>query len=390
MGPLCRTDVGVAAMRSSSVRIGAALAVLGLGAGCLLDNPAFGSGGATEAGSGSAGGTAAATGAGSTGSTPTTSGSTSDAPTTSAGATGSTGAGSTGQVSSETGDSTGGGSVDCWALGNDAWTVEAVLLKGDEAGSPSLSPDGLSLYYRAKDGADFAVFRNQRASVADPFPVSGALFFSEMGLISLDYPRVHAGEDELFFMQGDPGDIYVAHKVADAWQASVIAGGFQLFGSDAESIPNITTGDDLLLFQRQDGPASGVLTETWNFYQAMRSPDLATFPDVAPAKVTPTGSFVAAVCPTLSPDGLHLFFGASDAEAQSKAELNDGRVGVWYGHRGDVGETSWQDIERSAVLRTPGVITCPTSVTADGCQMTTIQFVLDDGTYNVQLARRGG
>ncbi len=386
MGPLCRTDVGMAAMRSSSVRIGAALAVLGLEAACLLDNPAFGSGGATatEAGSGSAGETT--TGAGSTGSTPTTSGSTGDAP----GATGSTDVGSTGQMSSETGGSTGGGSVDCWALGNDAWTVEPVILKGDEAGSPSLSPDGLSLYYRGKNNGEFAVFRSQRAGLADPFPVAGELFFSEVGLISLDYPRVHEGEDELFFAQGDPGDIYVAHKVADAWQASVIAGGFMLFGSDFESIPNITTGDDLLLFQRQDGPAVGVLTETWNFYQAQRSPGLATFPDVAPAKVTPSGSFVAPVCPTLSPDGLHLFFAASDSEAQTKAELNDGRVGVWYGRRGDVGEASWMDIERSAVLRTPGVITCPTSVTADGCQMTTIQFVLGDMTYNVQLARRGG
>ena len=55
MGPLCRTDVGMAAMRSSSVRIGAALAVLGLEAACLLDNPAFGSGGATATEAGGVG-----------------------------------------------------------------------------------------------------------------------------------------------------------------------------------------------------------------------------------------------------------------------------------------------------------------------------------------------
>lgn len=375
-------------MRRSTLQSRAALPLgllCGLGGGCLWDNPGFSSGGEADAASGS--GTGATTGAPTTGAPTTGGGSTGGATATSAGTTG-------GDMSSGTGDTTTAGTTDCWGMTQEAWAIEPVALKDAAARSPTLSHDGLHLYYHGPHDGERGVFRVSRASPDDAFPPAGELFHFESDLTAFDYPAVRKGEEELFFTQGSPGDVYVTRKVAGSWQVATIAGGFQLFGGEAESHPNLVADGSLLLFQRQDGPAIGALAKTWNFYQAERDPMLAVFPDLAPTQVTPIGSFFTPVCPALSPDGLHLFFGASDSPPQMVlAELNDGRVGVWYGRRAATTDPAWTDIARSAVLRTPGVATCPTAVTLDGCQMTLIEFKLEDQgmppTYNIKLARRG-
>lgn len=379
-------------MRARAIRVGAAGAFAFAVVGCTWPNPAFD---VSQSGAAGAGSEGTSTGAGATTGAPTT-GLTSGAgdPTGAVSATGdvSAGSGSTAaEMSSGTGDTT-GEPTSCWGLG-DVWSLAPLQLEEAGAGAASLSPDGLKIYYRVDGGMVPEIRRAERKTRSEPFPSAGAPFYAEAGVMAIGYPAVRAGETELFFTEtymDQTSDVYVVRSAQGTWGKFFIAGGVSLFGGATESHPQITEDGVHLLFQRNDGAKEGVLDPTWNFYQAARDPRTPTFPDVAPTHVTPTGSFVHPVCPALSPDGLHLFFGAGDEKAASFDELNDGRVGVWSARRDAPDDPSWQDVARSAVLRQVGVATCPRSVTADGCLMVIEQFTLaGPPSYAMLLARRG-
>jgi hypothetical protein len=341
-----------------------ALGVAAVGPGCLKLNPAYDSRGElTDTGpttgdptgdSGSAGPTTGSTGAPPTTGDPTTGGATTDDLT-----TGSVDPASTG-MSSETGDTTTGGPADCWDQPLDGFTLSPLTLAPSGAGSPSLSPNGLSLFFRAPLPDYVEVRRLSRPSAMDDFTGPAEPFFGPDDTDKLDYPEVVAAEGKIFFTQ-DGGDIYAARFEDGIWKPWKIAGTLAVFeADDIESHPNATEDGTLLLFQRDDGPPVGQLPGTFRFYQAVIDVANDSF-NTPPVEVTPKDpGLVIPLCPAMSPDGLHLLFAAKDAESNLQ-EFNDGTVGVWSTRR-PAPDAPWDPPTRSDTLRDNGWITCPSSI----------------------------
>ena len=86
----------------------------------------------------------------------------------------------------------------------------------------------------------------------------------------------------------------------------------------------------------------------------------------------------------LSPDGLHLFFGGTDAAVLDESNAND-VVSIYYTRR-DAPDAAWVPAEKIAIANNG--VTCPSSVTDDGCELAYHQFRLKGGTYQNFLASR--
>lgn len=358
-----------------------------LAAGCLKPNPGFDVADSDSAGTGaSTGANTTAVPTTTTTTSPTTGSATTEADTSTATSLPVSTTGVPPDMSSGTTDGTTGEPANCWGLGLDAWTVEALPLD-PSGGSPMLSPDAKVLHWRALLNNEWHVIRAARDDVTLPFPPGTSTWPAND--FAADYPAFVAGTQELFF--AGLGDIYVMPRDGDVWGVPTVAGGVQAFGGAQETHPNPTADGATLLFQRDDGPGFGQFNVGYNFYQVSRDPEVhPTFPDVAPLKVTPTDpGFGIAACPALAPDGLRLFFGGFDSLGGGLGDPNDGRAGVWFGERDSVGAGSWIGLTRSDQLREQGFVTCPVAVSADGCQLTLALFTIGPGTYETRLARRG-
>lgn len=357
---------------------------------CLQPNPAFDAPGGLPA-TASTGADGMPTTDGVTSADPTTGATTGEASTgadtTGSDTTGGIEPGSTG-MSSETGDTT-GEPADCWDLPIDAFVLEPLQPQVIDAGSPSLSPDGLDLYFKAPVAPPilYEVRRLSRAAPEDDFVGPASIFFGPPDTTQLDYPEVAAGTTRIFFTQ-ENGDIYMARQQDGVWGTWKVAGTTDVFKpQQRESHPNATEDGALLLYQREDGPTVGPFRTTFNFYQAPYDAQNDVF-HIPPVQVTPNDpALVLPLCPAMSPDGLHLLFAAKDAEGEL-ANVNDGSVGAWYTRRA-APDMPWDTPIRSAAVRETGWITCPASITADGCQATLVRFTHPGTLSTMHLARRG-
>jgi hypothetical protein len=297
-------------------------------------------------------------------------------------------------------DSSTGAPADCWGLAPGVWdSVEELpdAQLGDAPSSPRITPGGLGLVYMAGTPSGKRPHRSNRASLDEPFVV-GKLLAAWPGLnFGLDHPSLLRGDAELI-LAGRPGfddQLFVATWNGSLWSAPVpmtppIATLLH------ESIATFTEDGGRMIFQREDGPPNPDLNSaSWRFHEASRAPDGPPgAPFDAPSAVVlpgisddPNYNHIN-VCPTLSPDGLHLFFGSTFPIVLTPNNQPDA-LNVFYTARAGLGQP-WAPPQEITQLREATWETCPSSVTRDGCTLVfhRFKFQMNPGDYRIYLARR--
>jgi len=380
----------------------ALLLVAGLAPACTIPNPAFDVAGAT-------GTTTSSTSSGGelTGPPPTT-GAT-DAPddtgsstvgeatavitggmTTSETAAASTGDSDDSTGDSSTGDATTGEPGGCWGQGAAGWPFEGTPLDtfiDKRPADPILSPDGLRIHYVALDPP--RPFVSTRPSPGDPFPNGKqvALWGNDPNLKAA-YPNVVLDGAEMLLSINF--DVYSA--TATPAKPDKFALPVPLLGPNTaheESVITATADSATLIVTRRDGPPILPVLDSgsFRFYQYTRAQLQPGAPYVGGADVTPqVGPLGLALCPALSPDGLHLFFASTTSDTLTDQNAND-VVGIFYTSRPE-GAASWAPPQPIGIAHAGKGVTCPSSVTADGCQLAFHRFIFKGDDYSMHLATR--
>lgn len=371
-------------------------------AGCTLPNPAY-----DEPTAGSAGldtGTSAAPTSATTGPPPTTGAAstgssgpgapTGEATTTAVAATSgtdtSTGPDATTGGSTDTGEAgTTGAPATCWDHAIDAWPP-ATKLGGFADVSPvdpEISADGLSLVYVAGTDANRQLFRSSRAARHDPFPNGKPIAL--WNDVAAGYPAFALGFEELLVaVDGEiraskykPGD--VNDQYDDPLPLANVNTGY------AESHPNGVLDGTRLLLQRDDGPPTAGLRSSYRFWEFRREPPVALGDYSAGVDVSPqVPPLQVVLCPALAPDGLDLFFTSTQAGAFDKESASD-VMRVFHTRRADL-DAAWEAPTPLLSIPSTGGVLCPSSVSADGCALTYVEFPygMGDPPYALYLSER--
>jgi hypothetical protein len=343
-----------------------------LGLACFVDEGGSTTGAATGTDS-----TAAATDA-ATSTTPTEPSTTTDTTTT------------TTTTTDDTLDLTTDAPADCWQYGVQAWPNsgdQIVGLLDAVPASPYITPDGLGLYYIAASAR--RPFLSLRPALDQPFPNGSQLaLWSELTEFLPTNPVVILDGQEMLLSDGadihysafagGPNDVFTAPLPLDD---VVNSADFN------ESVPSATADGRTLIVQRDDGPAVPPFAVTWRFYQFDRADPKPGAPFTLTGERTPVvGTLGLAVCPTLSPDGLHLLFTSTAEPTIETATIS--AIDIYYAVRPDRA-APWDTPQRVPGLDTGDDVPCPVSVTADGCHLAyTSANILDVASLKLFLARR--
>lgn len=316
--------------------------------------------------------------------------------------TGSATTGTTADVDTTASDTTTGAPLDCWGRPPDAWDSIDELLDGQLGilpSAPRITPDGLVLYYMAEVAGKKRPHRSERMSLDEAF-TTGWLLAPWMQVdFGIDHPNLLRDETEIV-LAGRPGlddELLVAVLSDNGWAAPVPMMAPTINTPGSETIATFNADATRMIFQRDGGAFNSYLmTNVWHFFEASRAADAPPgAPFAAPQEVTlpgisddPDYAHIF-VCPTLSPDGLHLFFGSSFPVALD-ANNENSALGVFSTRRGALDQPWGASVEHQP-LRADGWETCPSSVSADGCTLVFHRFTRnqDPGDYRIFLARRG-
>ncbi len=309
------------------------------------------------------------------------------------GMTGMTSTTGTTGTDSSTGDGTTGEPANCWALDAGGWPLDGTPLNGFTAKNPRdpfITPDGLQLYYIANENPQ-RPYLSTRVGPGGPFPDGTALaiFDNDPSFIPA-HPTVVNGGKELLFVSTD-----------DVYSAAAIEGQPGKFGEPVplsppgtgalESRITATADSKTLIVARRDGPKLLPFfpgnSDRFYQYQRVGLAPGAAYPgpgnDVSPK----VGTLNLTICPTLSPDGLHLFFGSTEAAAIDEQSPGDA-VAIYYSSRLDTG-SAFVTAQPLAIKHSGPEVLCPSSVTADGCQLVYHRFkTAEPLTYSMFIAVR--
>ena len=266
--------------------------------------------------------------------------------------------------------------TDCWDLGPDSWSVKPApldKLEGD-ARDPVLSPSGLELVYLAT--MERRPFRSKRAQPGDPFPKGIPFVEWDDSNFKPRYPRFDRNSDEMLmsadqdiwwsrFELGNPDDQYSFPLKLDGVNTPL-----------DESVLTVSEDGEVLIVQRNDGPPIlPSFPTTFKFWQFTR---MDTQPGAAFGDGQDRTPYVAphnfAMCPTLSPDGLHLFFASTDAI--DFTEMNASNAVRIYSTKRLSPDSGWDDPIQLPAIQPKERVLCPTSVSADGCALTYIETTI--------------
>jgi len=261
-------------------------------------------------------------------------------------------------------------------------------------GGPTISADGLSLYYMA--GAPRRPHKALRAALDAPFTEGAPLIAWPELILPMDYPNLRYGETEVILAgrKDVDSDLYVAVKDGNGWSDPSPLGGPGINTPVEDSLPSLTEDGGRMIFERNDGPLDPLGQASWRFYEATRPagvpgaafgpPELVVLPTISD---DPDAVHVS-ICPTFSPDGEHLFFGSTYPVALDEANKVDA-VQIYVTRRSSVG-APWEVPTLAGVPGEAGRETCPSAVTADGCTLVFHRFsiVPRQQDYRIFLATR--
>jgi len=285
-------------------------------------------------------------------------------------------------------DTTTGAPASCWEQGAANWPPDGALLTFADASpvDPFLSPDGLGLYYVAHKTR--RPFLSTRADLLAPFPngVQQTIWGNDPA-ITVGYPRVVLAGTEMLLASNF--EVYSA--TATPGKTDKFALPVKLAPpstADEETVITATADSAILIVSRRDGPPIGdIMGASHRFYQYTRAQLQPGAAYVGGADVTPLVEPLGlALCPTLSPDGLHLFFGSTESNSLTMQSAHD-VVGIYYTSRADP-SMAWEPAQKLAIEHQGKGITCPSSVTADGCQLAFHRFYIGEDKYSMHLAVR--
>ncbi len=299
-----------------------------------------------------------------------------------------------------------GEAQDCWDAPADVWSVSPLpdAKLGIKPVSPHVSPDGLSLYYLAaqSEGEERPIHKSTRASLDEDFKVGEPMVLWPGFPHAFDHANVTLDETEIILavmVGAQPRDVGVT-----ALDEGVFAPPLPFVGAPNtlghnEDIATVSEDGSRMIVQRDDGPGNGLVPTTWTFVELERP--------AYPAPGTPFGAEKGVtispitdvpghviLCPAISPDGLHLFFGSTHPLVLGPDSSEVLRVfsteratldGPW---ESPVEITSLADDDPNYDFET-----CPTSVTRDGCQLFVHRFQFGDvvkaeDSYRIVVATR--
>lgn len=295
----------------------------------------------------------------------------------------------------------------CWGLPADEWSMSELqdAKLGWDPTSPHVSPDGLTLYYMAapSEGDRRWIHRSSRASTDEPFAVGEPLVKWPSFLHEFGHPNVTLGETEIILavtVGAQPNDLWYSVHDGDVFPPPAAFVGLPNTIAYNEDIASISEDGARMIVQRNDGPANDLLSLTWSFVELERPPNPAPGTPFGEAKkvelppITEVPGHVT-LCPTLSPDGLHLFFGSTypiNPSPRESAEI----LRVFSTERADLNSPWDAPVEITSVADDDPNFdfeTCPTSVTRDGCQLFIHRFQFGDAekaedSYRIVVATR--
>jgi hypothetical protein len=303
------------------------------------------------------------------------------------------------ETSSDTGDATTvdpdtgssgdtGAPMDCWPQGAAGWPEDGMKLDkfaDVEPGDPFITPDATRIYYVALSPR--RVFVSDRGGDVGEFPNGKQLGLWPGSDVEAGYPQVVLDGQEMLL--SSKNDVYSAEFVPAMGEFAKPAM-LPVASAGEVSVITATSDGQLLVVARNDGPAIPPLfpKTSFRFHQFMREVPKpgGDFVD-AKLDVTPTVAPLGmAICPTLSPDGLRMFFGSTDAATLDAMNVDD-VVGIWYTTR-PARDKPWATPAKTGIKHEGQGITCPSSVTADGCQLAFHRFLYGQGKYAMFVATR--
>lgn len=302
--------------------------------------------------------------------------------------------GTTGPIDPGTGtaaaDATTGGAQDCWSQGADGWPLIGTPLTAFQdfyPADPFITPDGLRLYYVAL--MERRPFLTTRASRDMPFANGTPLVVwnSDPAYVPT-YPALVLGEQEMLMSNLDDiaFSVYQGGNFDKYTKPTLITGP----NTDKREQHLTATADgEVLIVARQDGDPLPPFFPGGapRFHQFTRSDPKPGDAFTGDTDVSPqVGTLHLTICPVLSPDGLRLFFSSTEVAVLDDNNV-DASVGIYFTTR-DARDAPWGPATRIAIVSDMNGSTCPSSVTADGCELAYHQFRVKGGDYHIFLASR--
>ena len=267
-------------------------------------------------------------------------------------------------------------------------TFDRAELNGDTPLEPMLAADGRTLYYMAGPTGAKRPHLATRSDVATAFSGGTPLPVDWSTEPAAGEPWVVG--DELFLMlDGATRGFGPAVSVNDGthWQQPTSLGP-QLDTTYAETGITLSADGTRLMFARNDGP-DAFWGPTAELYEASRAAPVApgdSFGTPALTQLPGIGDEHYVMCPVLSPDGTRLFFATSFPDVVDDQNYLHA-LNVWYAQRDDV-SGAWQAPLHVAELDSFVANACPSAVSADGCELWSVRFVLGQAANEFVIARR--